>query len=93
MRDSVKYVTPSEMRTEKFSEIAKQLKLSSKKLRLDCCTIWNTTFFMLNTALEFNDVFPRYQQRDASYTSLPSEDEWKKFQVVCAFLEEFHKVT
>ncbi|KAH6832928.1 hypothetical protein C2S53_000471 [Perilla frutescens var. hirtella] len=76
-----------------FSDIVKQLKLSSKKLVLDCCTRWNATYFMLSAALEFKDVFPRYQQRDPLYTSLPSEEEWKRVQVVCSFLREFHELT
>lgn len=38
VRDSVKYVIASEARIIMFSEIAKQLQLSSKKLMLDCCT-------------------------------------------------------
>ncbi|KAH6764506.1 hypothetical protein C2S51_015755 [Perilla frutescens var. frutescens] len=93
VRDSVKHVIASEMRTIMFSEIAKQLKLSSKKLVLDCCTRWNATYYMLSAALEFKDVFPRYQQRDASYTSLPSEEEWKKVKLVCSFLKEFEELT
>ncbi|KAH6784339.1 hypothetical protein C2S52_009298 [Perilla frutescens var. hirtella] len=81
------------MRTTLFSEIAKQLKLSSKKLVLDCCTRWNATYYMLLAALEFKDAFPRYQQRDASYTSLSSEEEWRRVQVICKFLGEFEELT
>ncbi|KAH6769104.1 hypothetical protein C2S51_014440 [Perilla frutescens var. frutescens] len=76
-----------------FGEIAKQLKLSSKKLALDCCTRWNATYYMLSAALEFKDVFPRYQQRDVLYTSFPSEEEWKKVKLICSFLKEFEELT
>ncbi|KAH6755077.1 hypothetical protein C2S53_018347 [Perilla frutescens var. hirtella] len=48
---------------------------------------------MLSATLEFKDVFPRYQQRDVSYTSLPSEEEWRKVQVICKFLGEFEELT
>lgn len=48
---------------------------------------------MLSTALEFKDVFPRFQQRDHSYKSLPSEEEWEKVRVVCTFLEDFNTAT
>ncbi|XP_073295187.1 zinc finger BED domain-containing protein RICESLEEPER 4-like isoform X2 [Primulina huaijiensis] len=54
---------------------------------------WNATYFMLSTALEFKDVFPRYQQRDPTYNSLPSDEDWDKVIVVCSFLEEFNEVT
>ncbi|XP_073062866.1 zinc finger BED domain-containing protein RICESLEEPER 2-like isoform X6 [Primulina eburnea] len=54
---------------------------------------WNSTYFMLSTALEFKDVFPRYQQRDPTYNYLPSDEDWEKVIVVCSFLEEFNEVT
>ncbi|KAG6472410.1 zinc finger BED domain-containing protein RICESLEEPER 2-like [Zingiber officinale] len=85
-------MSASYLRINMFSEIAKQLQLSSKKLVMDCCTRWNVTFCMLSTALEFKDVFPRYQQRDPTYNSLTSEEDWKKVHFVCAFLEEFNEV-
>ncbi|XP_073062862.1 zinc finger BED domain-containing protein RICESLEEPER 2-like isoform X2 [Primulina eburnea] len=93
VRDTVKHISASEHRIKIFSEIAKQLQLSSKKLILDCCTRWNSTYFMLSTALEFKDVFPRYQQRDPTYNYLPSDEDWEKVIVVCSFLEEFNEVT
>ncbi|XP_057790497.1 zinc finger BED domain-containing protein RICESLEEPER 2-like [Salvia miltiorrhiza] len=92
VRESVKYVAASEAHVIMFGEIAKQLELSSKKLVLDCVTRWNATYFMLSCALEFK-VFPRYQQRDPSYTTLPSEEEWEKVRIVCSFLEDFHEIT
>ncbi|XP_075512776.1 zinc finger BED domain-containing protein RICESLEEPER 2-like [Primulina tabacum] len=75
VRESVKHISASEFRLNIFSEIAKQLQLSSKKLVMDCCTRWNATYCMLSTALEFKDVFPRYQQRDPTYNTLPSEED------------------
>ncbi|XP_057808840.1 LOW QUALITY PROTEIN: serine/threonine-protein kinase ATM [Salvia miltiorrhiza] len=93
VRESVKYVAASEARVIMFGEIAKQLELSSKKLVLDCVTRWNATYFMLSCALEFKAVFPRYQQRDPSYTTLPSDEEWEKVRIVCSFLEDFHEIT
>ncbi|KAK6149525.1 hypothetical protein DH2020_017050 [Rehmannia glutinosa] len=91
--ESVKYISALELRINMFSEIAKQLQLSSKKLVLDCCTRWNATYYMLSAALEFKDVFPRYQHRDFNYNFLPSEEDWEKVHVVCSFLEEFNEIT
>ncbi|XP_075482555.1 zinc finger BED domain-containing protein RICESLEEPER 2-like [Primulina tabacum] len=93
VRESVKHISASEFRLNIFSEIAKQLQLSSKKLVMDCCTRWNATYCMLSTALEFKDVFPSYQQRDPTYNTLPSEEDWEKVRVVCSFLQEFNEVT
>ena len=93
VRESVKHIVNAEARLNMFSEIAKQLKLSSKRLVLDCCTRWNATYYMLTAALEFKDVFPRYQQRDSTYIYLPSEEDWKRVADVCSFLEEFSLAT
>ncbi|XVF74046.1 hypothetical protein PTKIN_Ptkin13bG0030100 [Pterospermum kingtungense] len=78
---------------KEFSDIAKYLQLPSKKLVLDYYSRWNATYFMLSAALEFKAVFPRYQQKDPSYTTLPSKKDWKKVEFVCSFLQEFNEVT
>ena len=75
VRDSVKYVIQSKRCLNIFGDIVKQLKLPSKQIIPDCCTRWNVTYFMLSSALEFNDIFPRYEQRDLSYMFLPSEED------------------
>ena len=93
VRESVKYIGKSVSRLHVFSSIAHQLKLPKKKLVLDCPTRWNSTYMMLSVALEYKDVFPRYKQRDESYNFLPSEDDWKKTQVVCAFLKNYNRIT
>jgi len=64
VRDGIKYIVASEGRLKQFAEIAKQLQLSYKKLILDVPTRWNSTYMMLSTALEFREVFPRYEDRD-----------------------------
>ncbi|CAN1750157.1 Zinc finger BED domain-containing protein RICESLEEPER 2 [Linum perenne] len=82
VRQSVKHIAMSEQRVNWFREIAKQLRLSGKKLTLDCCTRWNSTYFMLSDAL-----------RDSNYKWLPSEEDWLKVSNVCQFLELFSDVT
>ncbi|KAI8572967.1 hypothetical protein RHMOL_Rhmol01G0242400 [Rhododendron molle] len=92
VRDGMKYLIHSEARLIQFSNIAKQLKLPSKKLILDCSTRWNLTYFMLSVALEFKDVFPRYSERDVGFSYVPTEEEWERVENVCQFLETFNDV-
>ncbi|XP_019175760.1 PREDICTED: zinc finger BED domain-containing protein DAYSLEEPER-like [Ipomoea nil] len=54
---------------------------------------WNVTFAMLSCALDFKQVFPRYQLRDPNYKCLPSEDDWQRVEEICSLLVHFNEVT
>jgi len=82
VRDGRKYIVASEGMLKQFVEIAKQLQLSYKKLILDVPTRWNNTYMMF-AALEFREVFPRYEDRDQSFRWVPNVDEWIKVKNVC----------
>ncbi|XP_038987604.1 zinc finger BED domain-containing protein RICESLEEPER 2-like [Phoenix dactylifera] len=94
IRESVKYLKMSPSRLHKFTEIVKQLKLSTSKiLQLDVPTRWNSTYEMLESALEFKPVFPMYKERDSNYKWLPSEEDWIRATEVSKFLKIFNEVT
>ncbi|XP_071928272.1 zinc finger BED domain-containing protein RICESLEEPER 2-like [Coffea arabica] len=93
IRDSVEFVNRSEGRALMFAEIAQQLHIPGKKLLYDCKTRWNATFEMLNCAIKFKDVFPRFQDREQSYDFCPSAEDWKKAEKVCSVLEKFWECT
>ncbi|XP_019433339.1 PREDICTED: zinc finger BED domain-containing protein RICESLEEPER 2-like [Lupinus angustifolius] len=86
IRESVKFINYSEARLRTFSQVVQQLKLGGKKLVLDCLTRWNSTYDMLSIAIQFKEVFPRFQDREPSYTSLPEADEWEKVEKVAKLL-------
>jgi NDP-sugar pyrophosphorylase family protein len=91
--DGIKYLVASEGRLKQFGEIVKQLQLASKKLILDVPTRWNSTYMMLSAALEFREVFPRYEDRDQSFRWVPTVEDWVKVENVCHVLEVFNEVT
>lgn len=93
VRESVKFINQSEARLQTFSQIVQQLKLGGKKLILDCPTRWNSTYQMLSVAMQFKEVFPRFQDREPSYTTLPDDDDWEKVEKVSKLLEVFNIVT
>ncbi|XP_073020995.1 zinc finger BED domain-containing protein RICESLEEPER 2-like [Primulina eburnea] len=79
---SVGFWTATSKRDEKFIETARQLKVPSiKKLKLDCKTRWNSTYLMLNTALEYKDVFARLKHRESLYKRVPTEDDRSKLAI------------
>ncbi|KAI8563870.1 hypothetical protein RHMOL_Rhmol03G0142700 [Rhododendron molle] len=94
IRESVAYWTASPKREEKFKENARQLRiLGGKKLSLDCVTRWNSTFLMLQTAIEYKDVFSRLKIRESQYKSCPQDSDWEVAKEVCERLEVFYKAT
>ncbi|CAN1186923.1 Zinc finger BED domain-containing protein RICESLEEPER 3 [Linum perenne] len=60
---------------------------------LDRLSLDGELFHMLAAALELKGVFPRYAERDSTYTWLPSDEDWVKVSNVCQFLEVFGYVT
>ncbi|XP_040997110.1 zinc finger BED domain-containing protein RICESLEEPER 2-like [Juglans microcarpa x Juglans regia] len=93
VRDGIKYLVASESRLKQFSEIAKQLQLPSKKLILDVPTRWNNTYLMLDAAIQFKEVFPRYGDRDSSFEWVPTVEEWGQVENVCQLLAIFNEIT
>ncbi|XP_038996673.1 zinc finger BED domain-containing protein RICESLEEPER 2-like [Hibiscus syriacus] len=93
VRESVKHVNASPGRLHIFSELTKQLSMPKKHLILDVSTRWNATYAMLSTALEFKEVFVNYVDRESTYTTLLSEEDWKKVEEVCSFLALFNEAT
>ncbi|XP_062150442.1 zinc finger BED domain-containing protein RICESLEEPER 2-like [Alnus glutinosa] len=93
VRDGIKFLVASEGRLKQFTEIAKNLHLSSKKLFLDVPTRWNSTYLMLSAAYEFKDVFSMYGFNDRQFTWVPSHEDWDKVKSVCELLGVFNRVT
>jgi hypothetical protein len=56
-----------ESRMNVFWEIANRLDLPCKKLILDVPTRWNNTYMLLDTAIQFRDVVPRYHRVEQGF--------------------------
>ena len=77
IRDSVAFWTATPKRGEKFEDAVHQLHIThGKKLSLDCATRWNSTFLMLQTAIEYKDIFNRLKLHESQYKYLPHTDDW-----------------
>ena len=64
-----------------------------KKLFVDCRTRWNSTYLMLQVAIQFKKVFDRLSQRESQYKVLPSAHDWQMANEICQKLEIFYDVT
>ena len=94
LRESVKYVVGSESRRRKFEEFAKDAKLQiSRGLRLDMVTRWNSTYLMVESAINYRAAFSHLQVYDSHYKHGLSDEEWTRCQKICEFLEPFNELT
>ncbi|CAH9122092.1 unnamed protein product [Cuscuta epithymum] len=77
IRNAVRYVRSSPARYDAFKECAKKEELESKKVCvLDVPTRWNSTYIMLETALELKAAFDRLaEEEESKYSGYFDEEE------------------
>ncbi|KAI0530712.1 hypothetical protein KFK09_000260 [Dendrobium nobile] len=94
VRESIKYVKGSQLRKQKFLDCVRQSFLESTKgLRQDVPTRWNSTFVMLDSAIYFRRAFMHLELGDSNYKCCPSASEWEKCVNICKFLAPFYEIT
>jgi len=95
IRESIKYVGGSERRMIKFKQCINQVgDIDAKStLCLDVPTRWNSTFLMLQSALQYQRVFGSLHLVDENYKCCPSPDKWKRAEKICTFLMPFYDIT
>ncbi|KAI9114764.1 hypothetical protein K1719_014462 [Acacia pycnantha] len=79
---------------EKFNDLVKEVGIQCKKyLILDNQMQWNSTYSMLETALEFRDVLTLLRENDNAYRISLSNVEWERATAVTSYLKYFADVT
>ncbi|XP_022859657.1 zinc finger BED domain-containing protein RICESLEEPER 1-like [Olea europaea var. sylvestris] len=92
--ETVKYLKRSPYATQKFTHAKYQLRLiDKKKVKMDFSTRWNSTFEMIESAIEMKEVLCRLAQIDRNYKLYPSDEEWKIAKVLCDYLRIFYDAT
>ncbi|KAK6946608.1 Zinc finger, BED-type, partial [Dillenia turbinata] len=77
----------------KFNEIAQQAGAESgKSLLLDNPDHWNSTYLMLETALEYKAAFSQLQESDTACTMVPLDEEWEWASSICSYLKLFVEI-
>ncbi|CAL5328080.1 unnamed protein product [Camellia sinensis] len=94
IRESVRYLGRSPYGKQKFDVAVNHVKLHhKKKVPMDVPTRWNSTYSMLEAALDLKSAFHRLGQIDKQYKHNPSEDEWNVANVICGCFKIFFDVT
>jgi len=85
IRESIKYVKGSESRMMKFKQCIEKLwDIDAKTaLCIDVPTRWNSTFFMLESALKYKRVFGSLHLVDENYKYCLCDEKWKRVKKIC----------
>ncbi|CAN6456066.1 unnamed protein product [Victoria cruziana] len=93
IRESVKYVKCSQAREEKFNDVANQVgDHSQRSLCLDVPAQWNTTYIMLDIALEYSQTFSCLHKHDPGYNMVPTDREWEMVSLISNHLKLLYGV-
>ncbi|KAG0456187.1 hypothetical protein HPP92_023975 [Vanilla planifolia] len=95
IRGGVKYIRKLIWRKKKFYEIAaKEFQLDTKRrLQLDLCYCWNTTYMMLESAFYYKGMLQYWGEHDVCFRChMLSEEEWEKLSLLQKFLSVFYDV-
>ncbi|KAJ6826239.1 zinc finger BED domain-containing protein RICESLEEPER 2-like [Iris pallida] len=93
IRESVTFIKSSQGRKQKFESALVQTKLTGKGVSSDVPTRWNSTFHMLESAIEVKSAFFRLAELHSEYKTLPSKEEWERGAVICECLRVFNNIT
>ncbi|KAE8736162.1 hypothetical protein F3Y22_tig00000132pilonHSYRG00044 [Hibiscus syriacus] len=93
VHDTVDFLNASDSRLKRFGELVSQYNVQDRKLILECKTRWNSTYGMLDCALKFRKIFPRYALHDHSYKHCLDDDEWGKIEKQLEILKVFKATT
>ncbi|KAH7543966.1 hypothetical protein JRO89_XS15G0073100 [Xanthoceras sorbifolium] len=94
IRGSIKYVKSSQVLQGKFTEISQQIEINRQRsLVLDCPVRWNSTYVMLETALEYRNAFSILQANDSEYFPTLTDTEWEWASSITGYLKLFVEIT
>ncbi|XP_028805076.1 zinc finger BED domain-containing protein RICESLEEPER 2-like [Neltuma alba] len=95
IRESIKYVKTSEARIINFRQCVEHVGDidTSMDLQLDVSTEWTSTYAMLESGIRYRQAFARLALNDSNYKCCPSNEEWKRAEEICTFLEPFKGIT
>ncbi|KAG8386746.1 hypothetical protein BUALT_Bualt03G0181100 [Buddleja alternifolia] len=94
VRETVLYVKSSHDTQEKFEEIVQLVGINCQKhLSLDNPFQWNSTYIMLEAALEYKEAFLQLQENDPGFSMCPSSLYWDRLRAISIILKFFHEVS
>ncbi|KAJ4758120.1 Zinc finger BED domain-containing protein DAYSLEEPER [Rhynchospora pubera] len=93
IRETMKYIRHSQSRMEKFRLACSQVQVPYRKPAWDVPTRWNSTYVMLQLALELRLAICRYATLDKRFGFCPADFNWDAVQCLVAHLKVFYDAT
>lgn len=93
IRESIRHIRSSQSTLGKFNEFSQQIGINDDRhIGVDCPVQWNSTYMMLEAAVEYKGAFSLLQKHDPSYTVALSETEWEWASAVTGYIKLFLEV-
>ncbi|KAJ3702937.1 hypothetical protein LUZ61_006642 [Rhynchospora tenuis] len=93
IRDTMKWIKHSQGRIEKFKLACSQANIPYKKPQLDVPTRWNSTYLMMELAMELKPAFGRYTNLDKKYTKVLNDTQWAILTELIKHFKVFYEAT
>ncbi|KAD0254412.1 hypothetical protein E3N88_44552 [Mikania micrantha] len=87
---------PKTRNNEEDAPFTKRKRKKTSNAWIHFCTVINDDGSEVPQCMhcvEFKEVFENYADRESTYKTLPSNDDWKKVEDVCSFLSLFNEAT
>ncbi|KAJ4769470.1 Zinc finger BED domain-containing protein DAYSLEEPER [Rhynchospora pubera] len=93
IRETMKWIKHSQGRIEKFKLACSQMNIPYKKPQWDVPTRWNSTYLMLELALELKPAIVRYASLDKKFSKALSDSQWGILNELVKHLKVFYEAT
>ncbi|KAI6673199.1 hypothetical protein NL676_001105 [Syzygium grande] len=93
IRESIRYIKSSQAMLDTFNKLAQRESIETEKcLSLDNSSRWDSTYRMLEVALEYKSAFSLLREQDRLFTVCPSDVEWERAGAVTGYLNVFLEI-
>ncbi|KAJ3700388.1 hypothetical protein LUZ61_004093 [Rhynchospora tenuis] len=93
IREAMKYIRHSQARMEKFQLAISQVHAPDLRPTWDVPTRWNSTYLMLELALQLKPAFDRFAKHDKNFKLNLDNVEWEAVQALMECLKIFYNAT
>ncbi|PIA59621.1 hypothetical protein AQUCO_00400484v1, partial [Aquilegia coerulea] len=92
IRESVRHIKSSQAKLQSFFACCERLNMKKRRLPIDMCTRWDSTYIMLFHAIPYQKVFDLFFY-ESDFRYVPSLTDWNHATVIRDFFKIFYDST